>query len=106
MLPRWVPALDGAVLPDAQQPRLRHNQSGRFESRWSMLRVQTDNKSVLLKGMEGSLLGVWVAHGEGQVRAGTCRMCSCSVASVLIEAHRPDDYCAEHQPATTQILAV
>ena len=69
MLPRWVPALDGAVLPDAQQPRLRHNQSGRFESRWSMLRVQTDNKSVLLKGMEGSLLGVWVAHGEGQVRA-------------------------------------
>jgi phosphoribosylformylglycinamidine (FGAM) synthase-like amidotransferase family enzyme len=34
-----------------------------------MLRVEKDNKSILLKGMEGSSLGVWVAHGEGQVSA-------------------------------------
>ena len=28
---------------------------------------QSDNKAMMLKGMENSILGVWVAHGEGRV---------------------------------------
>eukprot|EP00238_Polyblepharides_amylifera_P004266 CAMPEP_0196596182 /NCGR_PEP_ID=MMETSP1081-20130531/84635_1 /TAXON_ID=36882 /ORGANISM="Pyramimonas amylifera, Strain CCMP720" /LENGTH=1408 /DNA_ID=CAMNT_0041921059 /DNA_START=152 /DNA_END=4378 /DNA_ORIENTATION=+ len=63
----WVPSTDGSHLPDTKQPRFVHNQSGRFESRWSMLRVEENSPSVLLKGMGGSTLGVWVAHGEGQL---------------------------------------
>ncbi|KAK3280418.1 hypothetical protein CYMTET_11738 [Cymbomonas tetramitiformis] len=66
----WVPGSGSTEerLPDTEQPRLVHNASGRFESRWSTLRVQEDCNSVLLKGMAGSTLGVWVAHGEGQVK--------------------------------------
>ncbi|XP_042234579.1 phosphoribosylformylglycinamidine synthase-like isoform X2 [Homarus americanus] len=45
--------------------RLTHNTSGRFESRWSRVQIETSN-SVLLKGMQGARLGVWVAHGEGR----------------------------------------
>ena len=38
----------------------------RFESRFPTLKV-LDSPAVLLKGMVGSQLGVWVAHGEGRV---------------------------------------
>ncbi|XP_034036272.1 phosphoribosylformylglycinamidine synthase [Thalassophryne amazonica] len=43
---------------------LSHNKSGRFESRFVSVGIQT-SPSVWLRGMEGSALGVWVAHGEG-----------------------------------------
>lgn len=51
--------------PSASQPRFVHNTSGRFESRWSAVRIG-DSPSVLLRGMAGSVLGVWSAHGEGR----------------------------------------
>lgn len=51
--------------PSASQPRFVHNTSGRFESRWSAVRI-SDSPSVLLRGMGGSVLGVWSAHGEGR----------------------------------------
>ena len=47
------------------QPRFTHNESGRFESRWSHVAV-LDSPAVLLEGMAGAKLGVWVAHGEGK----------------------------------------
>lgn len=53
-------------LPDAAQPRFTHNASGRFESRWSMVAIDKDPKAMLLKGMGGARIGVWVAHGEGK----------------------------------------
>ena len=60
----WVPGLS---LESVQaQPRFIHNASGRFESRFSTITVREDNKAIMLKGMEGSTLGVWVAHGEGR----------------------------------------
>lgn len=59
----WIPTLDG--LPEAVQPRLLHNASGRFESRFSSVQIQP-SPAILFKGMEGSSLGVWVAHGEGR----------------------------------------
>ncbi|GAB9468174.1 Phosphoribosylformylglycinamidine synthase [Globisporangium polare] len=47
------------------QPRFVHNESGRYESRFVSVQIQKSN-AVLLKGMEGTSLGVWVAHGEGR----------------------------------------
>ena len=48
-----------------QRMKMRHNASGKFESAFLNVDVQPSN-SVLLKGLEGSRLGVWVAHGEGR----------------------------------------
>lgn len=45
---------------------LTHNKSGRFESRFVSVGIQ-ESPSVWLRGMEGSALGAWVAHGEGAV---------------------------------------
>jgi phosphoribosylformylglycinamidine synthase len=59
----WVP-WEG--ISDSIQPRFIQNKSGRFESRFSTVRV-LQSPSIMLKGMEGSILGVWVAHGEGRV---------------------------------------
>jgi len=62
----WVPTASSAsLLPPLEQPRFIHNDSGRFESRFSAVTIQS-SPAVLLKGMEGSTLGVWVAHGEGK----------------------------------------
>jgi len=60
----WAPFGPGALPPHAQ-PRFTHNESGRFESRWSTVRVR-DTPCIFFKGMVGSVLGVWVSHGEGR----------------------------------------
>lgn len=44
---------------------LEHNMSERFECRWSTVKIEK-SKSIMLKTMEGSIFGVWVAHGEGR----------------------------------------
>ncbi|MED6287050.1 hypothetical protein CHARACLAT_012469, partial [Characodon lateralis] len=46
---------------------LTHNRSTRFESRFVSVGIQK-SPSIWLRGMEGSALGVWVAHGEGLMR--------------------------------------
>jgi phosphoribosylformylglycinamidine synthase len=48
------------------QPRFVHNTSGRFESRWSTVRI-LPSRSLLLRGMEGLVFGIPVAHGEGRL---------------------------------------
>ncbi len=48
-----------------RQMRFISNASGVFESRWVNLSI-IKNNSIFLKGMSGSVLGVWVAHGEGR----------------------------------------
>uniref|UniRef100_X1ZKR9 Phosphoribosylformylglycinamidine synthase n=1 Tax=Capitella teleta TaxID=283909 RepID=X1ZKR9_CAPTE len=45
---------------------LDHNDSERFESRFSTVRISA-SPSIMLDGMHGSVLGVWVAHGEGKM---------------------------------------
>ena len=57
----WVP---WRGIADELQPRFIHNQSGRFESRFSTVKILR-SPSLMLKGMENSVLGIWVAHGEG-----------------------------------------
>jgi len=58
----WVP---WRGIADSEQPRFVRNRSGRFESRFSTVRI-TEGPAVMFRGMEGSVLGVWVAHGEGR----------------------------------------
>ena len=57
----WVP---WRGISDELQPRFIQNKSGRFESRFSTVKV-LKSPSIMLNGMEDSVLGIWVAHGEG-----------------------------------------
>ncbi len=50
---------------DAQRPRFIRNRSGRFESRFSTVQIQ-ESPALMLQGMAGSVLGIWVDHGEGR----------------------------------------
>lgn len=65
----WVPGGDvGGSLGaggDVSQPRFVHNESGRFECRFTSVCIQ-DSPAMMFRGMEGSTLGVWSAHGEGR----------------------------------------
>ncbi len=58
----WVP---WQGIENSIQPRFIHNMSGRFESRFSTVRI-LQSPAIMLKSMEGSALGIWVAHGEGR----------------------------------------
>jgi phosphoribosylformylglycinamidine synthase len=57
----WVP---WRGIADELQPRFIHNRSGRFESRFSTVKV-LKSPAIMFQGMENSVLGIWVAHGEG-----------------------------------------
>jgi phosphoribosylformylglycinamidine synthase len=59
----WIP---WKGIPDRLQPRFISNRSGRFESRFSTVHI-LQSPAIMLKGMEGSSLGVWIAHGEGRL---------------------------------------
>ena len=56
----------GLLVPDHKEmPRLEHNASHKFESNFLGVKIQP-NKSVMLSGLAGMELGIWVAHGEGR----------------------------------------
>ncbi len=59
----WVP---WKGIPDSLQPRFIQNTSGRFESRWVTVKI-LESPAIMFRGMEGAILGVWVAHGEGRL---------------------------------------
>ncbi|CAL9083437.1 unnamed protein product [Musa acuminata var. zebrina] len=65
----WVPGASvGGSLGnggDMSQPRFIHNESGRFECRFTSVTIG-ESPAIMFKGMEGSTLGVWAAHGEGR----------------------------------------
>ena len=46
-------------------PKMKHNASNKFESGFVNMSIPKNN-SVMLSSLEGSKLGVWVAHGEGK----------------------------------------
>lgn len=46
--------------------RMRHNQSGKFESAFVSLTIPETSNSIFLQSLRGSTLGCWVAHGEGR----------------------------------------
>ncbi|XP_066999437.2 phosphoribosylformylglycinamidine synthase [Anabrus simplex] len=55
-------ASEGIPIPDIL---LEHNASDRYECRFSTVRIEK-SPAIMLQGMEGSVLGVWIAHGEGR----------------------------------------
>jgi phosphoribosylformylglycinamidine synthase len=59
----WVPWQ--GITPEIQ-PRFVRNISGRFESRWSTVKV-FNSPAIMLKGMEDLVFGIHVAHGEGRL---------------------------------------
>jgi phosphoribosylformylglycinamidine synthase len=60
----WVP---WQGIEPAGQPRFVRNVSGRFESRWSTVKVM-NSKAIMLRGMENLTFGIHVAHGEGRLQ--------------------------------------
>ena len=48
-----------------EKHKMVHNDSGRFESGFVSLRIPKNN-SVMLQNLEGTEIGIWVAHGEGK----------------------------------------
>ena len=58
----------GLLLPEkVNHPKMHHNVSGKFECGFVSVDVQKNN-SIMLQSMEGSTLGIWLAHGEGQFK--------------------------------------
>ena len=56
----------GLIYPEHSiQPRMLHNESGKFESAFINVDI-LENNSVMLQNMAGMKLGIWVAHGEGK----------------------------------------
>ena len=51
---------------EKEQPRFIQNPSQRFESHWGTVRI-SESPSIMLKGMAGSILGIWSAHGGGRL---------------------------------------
>ena len=49
----------------AELPKMKHNSSGKFECQFTAVTIQPSS-SVMMKGLEGSTLGIWAAHGEGK----------------------------------------
>ena len=45
---------------------LEENISGRFESRWSKVKI-IKNNSIFFKDMEDLVFGIYTAHGEGRI---------------------------------------
>lgn len=59
----WVP---WQGLSDIEQPRFIRNLSERFESNWVTIKINP-SPAIMFAGMENSILGIWVAHGEGRL---------------------------------------
>lgn len=58
----------GLITPnDEQKPKMAHNASHKFESTFLSVNV-LQSPSIMLKTLENSRLGIWVAHGEGQFK--------------------------------------
>ncbi len=56
----------GLIVPEHKEmPRLEHNSSHKFESDFLGVKILPGN-SVMMSGLEGMELGIWVAHGEGR----------------------------------------
>ncbi|MCX8070258.1 MAG: phosphoribosylformylglycinamidine synthase, partial [Thermodesulfovibrionales bacterium] len=58
----WIPYQG---IETERQPRFIHNISGRFESRFLTVKI-LNSPSIMLQNMSDTVIGVWIAHGEGQ----------------------------------------
>lgn len=56
-------------LSESARPVFTRNMSGKFESRYPSVLIPENNKSIMFKGMEGSILPICNAHAEGRISA-------------------------------------
>ena len=86
-----------SLIPGAQSwPRFVRNRSEQYEARLSLVRV-APCRSVLLAGMQGSVLPIAVAHGEGQAEFAL----GSSAAGLLSEELVPLQY-VDHRDQPTE----
>jgi len=56
----------GLLTPEhMEKPKMLHNESGKFECHFTAVNIKKSS-AIMLKGLEGSRLGIWAAHGEGK----------------------------------------
>ncbi len=79
MLSQLAPLIPGAD----NWPRFHRNTSEMFEARAVNVRVEKSN-SVLLEGMEGSILPIAVAHGEGRAVASSDNFAALNAANQVL----------------------
>jgi phosphoribosylformylglycinamidine synthase len=83
------------IIPGAARwPRFVRNRSEQFEARLSLVRVEP-SPSILLSGMEGSVLPIAVSHGEGRVEPLAVGDVSALEAEGLVVARYVD---RDHRP--------
>jgi phosphoribosylformylglycinamidine synthase len=88
------------LIPGAEAwPRFVQNVSERFEARVCSLRIER-SPSVLFAGMEGSVLPIAVAHGEGYAEFDSATAATSFSASGLVAARYVDNHhrVTEHYP--------
>ncbi|KAG5675733.1 hypothetical protein PVAND_005611 [Polypedilum vanderplanki] len=86
----WIDYEENSTNDDVPSIALLHNKSGRFECRWSTLKVASSN-AIMLRRMQGSVLGCWVAHGEGRFSFKNQQVLKNLKASNSIALHYVDD---------------
>ncbi|XP_014295067.2 phosphoribosylformylglycinamidine synthase [Microplitis demolitor] len=69
---------------------LDHNKSERFECRWSSVRIEK-SKAIMLKGMDQTVMGVWVAHGEGKFTFRTAHVLETLIREGCVAIRYADD---------------
>ncbi|XP_061211324.1 phosphoribosylformylglycinamidine synthase [Neopsephotus bourkii] len=84
----WIGPQQEAGAPPAVA--LCPNLSRRFESRFVTVRVEP-GPALMLRGMEGSCLGVWVAHGEGRFQFRAPGALEAALGSGLVPLRYVDD---------------
>jgi len=84
-----------SIIPGAEGwPRFVQNQSERFEARVASLLIEK-SPSVLFAGMEGSVIPIAVAHGEGYTEFASAEAAAKFSASGLVAARYVDNH---HRP--------
>lgn len=75
---------------DIPDVALLHNKSERFECRWATLRIAA-SKAMMLSKLQDSVLGCWVAHGEGRFSFRTPEVLHNLKQQKCIAVHYVDD---------------
>jgi len=84
-----------SIIPGADNwPRFVQNKSERYEGRFVSLKIEK-SPSVLFRGMEGSVIPIAVAHGEGYAEFPDAAAAAAFSASGLVAARFVDNH---HQP--------
>ncbi|XP_065075037.1 phosphoribosylformylglycinamidine synthase [Ochlerotatus camptorhynchus] len=93
----WVSTEPPAKDSDLPDIALLQNTSNRFECRWSTLKI-AGNNSIMLRKLQGSVIGCWVAHGEGRFSFRTKQVLQQLKKNKCIAMHYVDD---QNEPTET-----